>query len=558
MSILINVLFICDEWTSLKGGLPTANRLLAINVAKWSSEKIKVYCSVLDCDDNDREDAERNGVTLVKAAQIPCLQPEEWLKFPPPEIGQLDVVVGHGGQFGPAAYFIKKYTNCKWVQFLHAFCLDIGKCKVTESRNALERYEEKHRYEIELCKAADKVVTFGPGLQSKYQPWLRSMQVEVITPGILEDFSNDLTQQLDEGRGEVSEVFYVFVFGRGTWKDLELKEYDIIGNAIASLGENFKLHFVGSPPVQHELIMEWFQNKSKITANQLTVLSYKTPEELKEIQRNPADLVALPSHTEGFGMTAHEALSGGVPILVSNQSGIAKALEKVKGGSSVIINGGANEWATKIEQLSKQTREERLFNAKCLRENYGKIYPWDTQLEWFEKMICDLVEASGSNGKGQSERKRPWKGVAQGRCVQRKLQDKEDQLQQPNSSVQRKQGSECQEPEHVSQSMNALEKVAPPGTKLKEEIVTRFDRESLSQSLIGNEWRRLGRQLDVDEAKLASIDSKFKDEEEKAYQLLMHWGNKNGSDATYSVLCVSLCNVSRKDLAQAICFQKVS
>ena len=41
----INVLFVCDEWNSSKGGLATFNREFAIKFAKASSEDFAVHCS---------------------------------------------------------------------------------------------------------------------------------------------------------------------------------------------------------------------------------------------------------------------------------------------------------------------------------------------------------------------------------------------------------------------------------------------------------------------------------------------------------------------------------
>ena len=47
----VNVLFVCDEWGSSKGGLSTFNRELAANLAKISTDNIKVHCYV--CDSNE-------------------------------------------------------------------------------------------------------------------------------------------------------------------------------------------------------------------------------------------------------------------------------------------------------------------------------------------------------------------------------------------------------------------------------------------------------------------------------------------------------------------------
>ena len=42
----IDVMFICSEWGSSKGGLSTFNREIAVNLAKYSKERIKVHCFV--------------------------------------------------------------------------------------------------------------------------------------------------------------------------------------------------------------------------------------------------------------------------------------------------------------------------------------------------------------------------------------------------------------------------------------------------------------------------------------------------------------------------------
>ena len=44
----INVLFVCDEWNSSKGGLATFNRKFAINLAKASSEDfVRNFCVIV-------------------------------------------------------------------------------------------------------------------------------------------------------------------------------------------------------------------------------------------------------------------------------------------------------------------------------------------------------------------------------------------------------------------------------------------------------------------------------------------------------------------------------
>ncbi|XP_022804734.1 uncharacterized protein LOC111341951 [Stylophora pistillata] len=109
-----------------------------------------------------------------------------------------------------------------------------------------------------------------------------------------------------------------------------------------------------------------------------------------------SDLVALPSRTEGFGLVALEAISSGVPILVSGESGVAEALQKVEGGNSVIVESDddAVEWARRISEVSNQSPKEREAKARQLRENYRKVYSWGEQCEMFKGLIENVVKTA--------------------------------------------------------------------------------------------------------------------------------------------------------------------
>jgi len=117
----IDVLFICNEWGSFKGGLPTFNREFAVNLATAASDRIKVHCYVCSSSEEDRLDANKRRVNLITAQPIPgSNDPMEWLKIPPPELPRQDVVVGHGRKFGSPAYFISERIKCKWIHFVHS------------------------------------------------------------------------------------------------------------------------------------------------------------------------------------------------------------------------------------------------------------------------------------------------------------------------------------------------------------------------------------------------------------------------------------------------------
>ena len=398
----IDILAICDEWKTSKGGLSAFNRELVINLAKVSGENVNIHCYVSQSDDADREDAKKNGVNLVTAQKIPGTEnPHEWLKFPPPELPNIDIVIGHGRKFGLPACFIKKIMNkfklpCKLLQFLHVYCLELGKYKTSKSSadfpagDSIHDNEGKHRDEVDLCEEADAVVAVGKALQQNYQRCLPDIEVHDFTPGIFDSFvSNQPPQQLPLAEDE---EFTCLVCGRASQEDRSLKGYDIIANAIGNLGEPFKLLFIGSPAGRQRQVETWFLKETKIQREQLTIRGYVDQKQLKKLIRT-SDVVALPSRTEGFGLVALEAISADANVLVSKRAGISRVLQTIENGNSVIVKShdDPKEWANRIRQLSYQTLKERRERAVCLRKSYAKKYSWEEECQKILSLIKKLV-----------------------------------------------------------------------------------------------------------------------------------------------------------------------
>ena len=395
----IDILAICDEWKPSKGGLSAFNRELVINLAKESRGKVNVHCYVSESDEADREDAKKNGVNLVTAQKIPgTANPHEWLKFPPPEIPNVDVVIGHGRKFGLPAYFIKKFIPSKLLQFVHVYCPDLGKYKTLKRTanclrpDTIDENEGKHADEKELCEVADAVVAVGPALQQKYQRDLADIDVQVFTPCISASFLVNQPPRWQGAGAEGLKDFTCLVCGRADFEDRELKGYDVIANAIGSLGKKFQLKFVGSPACKQRKLEKWFLKNTNITREQLTICRFVDQSQLKKLFCS-SDVVVLPSRVEGFGLVALEAISADTNVLVSKQAGISQALQTVEGANCVIVEShdDPNEWANKIRQLSNQTVQERREKAICLRENYAKTYSSQEECQKLLSLIETLV-----------------------------------------------------------------------------------------------------------------------------------------------------------------------
>ena len=394
----INVMFVCGEWGSKKGGISTFNRELAVNVAKISNDRIRVHCYVSESSEAERKDASSRVVNLITAQRSPgSNDPLDWLRIPPSDLLHPDMVVAHGRKFGGAANVIRRIANCRWIHFVHVNCEALGKhkleCSVTA--DAIADNEEKNRQELELCRASDLVVAVGSLLQRKYQRSLPDITIKVITPGIFEEYANPTATRSERELSE--EEFSIFMFGRGSFEDFALKGYDIVGKAVASLERKFELTFVGAAQDEQRKIEKWFLDETKISRNQLTIRGFCSYEEVKKMLRE-ADLVVMPSRTEGFGLVALEAISAGVPVLISSETGIAKALQDLEDGMSVVVTSDASdEWANRIRRLSGKTRGDRNTNALRLREQYKLKYSWEKECKKFEEMILELVKGTDKN-----------------------------------------------------------------------------------------------------------------------------------------------------------------
>ena len=278
---------------------------------------------------------------------------------------------------------IRKYHKCKWIHVVHTDPEELGIYK--EYTNPISNAQKKHETEVELCELADLVVPVGPKLYKAFHSYLASCKEEQyffkFTPGILAEFS-ELKQGLDK-----REVCKVLCFGRGDSEDFKLKGFDIAARAVAKLSHCILL-FVGAAKDKLEETRKRFLD-CDIPSSQLRVRAFlDSREDLKKLFCE-ADLVVMPSRTEGFGLTGLEALSAGLPILVSRKSGFGEALMKVPFGRNFVIDSDdPDQWAKAIEEFCNNDRSSRLEECEKLRDFYQKKYSWKKQCEsLIDKMI---------------------------------------------------------------------------------------------------------------------------------------------------------------------------
>ena len=326
-----------------------------------------------NCSGEDRSSAKSRNVKLIEADKTPGLEPVLCLSSPPIN-HKMDCVIGHGVHLGRLIPLIKKnpnYSHCKWIQVVHSAIEEDGMYK------NISEGEKMQETEIQLCKMADQVITIGPKLAEVYKRYLRRAKQEKkvfdLTPGIFSEFLE--VEQAAEER----ETFCILVIGSGdSCEDFNVKGYNIAAKAIAELNdESYKLKFVCPAGGKGNIVAEKLLHHG-ISHSQLIVRSFDDSREVLADLFCQMDLAIIPSRTEGFGITALKALSAGLPVLVSANSGLGKALREVAFGSQSVVNSEhPNEWAKEIKLVRQKKRKVRLSESRFLRENYLVEYSWE-------------------------------------------------------------------------------------------------------------------------------------------------------------------------------------
>ena len=370
------------------GGLSTINRHLAMLLAKHAQVNVTLLVPQFSCGEEERRAAASHNIAIREAESRPGFSdPLDWLSFPPRDIAT-DILLGHGAKLGKQAQVIRESHCCKWVQVVHTAPEELGMHK--KYPKAISKGEEKNRAEVDLCKLADAVVAVGPKLTEAYSSYLRSCEkhqdIIQLTPGTFSEFS-DVKQALIE-----SDKFKVLTFGRGDPEDFSLKGYDIVAKAIAELKDSsYRLIFVGAPDGKQEEVAENLL-QSGISKDQLFVRKFvKSKERLKELFCE-VDLCIMPSRTEGFGLTSLEALSAGLPILVSGNSGFGDALRVLPLGKPFVVESSdPEEWAKAITAVRLKDRVDRLEEIQRLRTCYEESYSWEKQCETLVQKMWSMV-----------------------------------------------------------------------------------------------------------------------------------------------------------------------
>ena len=259
---------------------------------------------------------------------------------------------------------------------MHTAPEDLGMQR--KGTDAISKGIKDNEIVVNLCRSADVVVTVGPKLKARYDSSLcvykNDHDIIQLTPGIFSEFLD--AKRVSHKRSE----FSVLIYGLIDPEDFSLKGYDLAAKAMAELkNDNYRLLVVGAPEEKLEQIADTFENCG-ISRAKLTVRSIVKDRERLVALFCQADLLLMPSRTEAFGLTALEALSAGLPVLVSENSGFGQVLSTLTSGDQFVVKSNDPcEWARQIANVRRKDIKMRLDEVRALQKYYDASYSWERE-----------------------------------------------------------------------------------------------------------------------------------------------------------------------------------
>ncbi|XP_019617593.1 PREDICTED: uncharacterized protein LOC109464923 [Branchiostoma belcheri] len=373
-----SVLMVNHEYGTFHGGPSTTNH----QVAKFLQQRgATVHATALQASEDDKKFAKEDGVILhlpVRHPRDPRPPCPEWLTFDHiiryPDIPQdLKCIVGHADVTSEAAKSIQenRCQHAKLILFNHDMPEDTEYYKETKKVMAAGK---KMKDILEDAKNADAVFSLGRRIFDHFEAKYKSLGENkprehlMFLPRPSPVFEAISVQP---GGGEK----VVLSVGRVTEVD-KLKGRDVIARAMGEVAEkitNVSLRVRGIDENDYEASKKILEENLRSGNIKPTLLPCGTQEDIAQDMQQ-AHLVLMPSRAEPFGLIGLEAIAAGIPVLISDKSGLAdmiKDLIKEKKYPAEMrhrivktsvresdLGEDAREWAKKITDTLEYSEEE--------------------------------------------------------------------------------------------------------------------------------------------------------------------------------------------------------
>ncbi|XP_035675449.1 uncharacterized protein LOC118415176 [Branchiostoma floridae] len=405
------VLLVNDEYGASKGGVSTINYQVGQMLTK---AKATVYCTALRVPQQDQEAAERYNVHLIKPYRPDGDTREpttDWLAFdyltryPKSKLPEhVDVIIGHADITDTAAQNIQNayYKEAELIMFTQVLPED------TEYFNGdLKAIKASKKEGMMLDKVVNAKAAFSVGkrtynhFDTKYKASKKPQSHHIFLPKLSEMY---LATNVTPG-GEEKVVLSI-----GRVREMEkLKGYDIAGPAMGDVAKeipNARWCVCCDNENDYETSKKILEDNLNSGDLKLSLLLYETQEDIKEHMMK-SHLVLMPSCSEPFGLVGLDAIAAGIPVLISDKTGLAEMIlnlveqEKLSAEHRHVIvktsvndsdtAGDAKRWASKIVDILKYSKSEFEKAARLKQELVESRY-WEESHRNFLQ-VCGITTA---------------------------------------------------------------------------------------------------------------------------------------------------------------------
>ena len=315
-------------WGSAYGGINSFNRDFCCALAKCLT--CAVACVVPAASGEEREDAAKHEVVLLPIGADPKEEfDDEWAPrvLALEDLANVEYWIGHDivtGEF--AAKVRQRASRGQLAAIMHQSYEAYAEVKhpIADTGKALRQKE--------LFERADKAFAIGPLLHKRLQDWCAKAQL--IVPGLT----------IVEHR-PAENALKVVVFGRLTEDNALIKGIELAGHAVAEavkraqlarsgrITEDTLIKFIGTDPNDPYAgrIKSAIEKRAGLPVA-VSVLPFLSASDLGKHIRG-ANLSLMLSWHEGFGLAAWESIGAGIPLILSQRSGVYLLLDDL-GGSA--------------------------------------------------------------------------------------------------------------------------------------------------------------------------------------------------------------------------------
>jgi glycosyltransferase involved in cell wall biosynthesis len=391
----ISILLLCTSWRSTDGGIQTVNRRIAEALA---ARGLEVHVAVFSPTAADVESAKASGVRLHDAGTNYLGVQSLVSKLKP------QVVCGHAALTADIEAVLRKAEpDLILLHFLHHDPQRLETLKEHRTEKERARYERTKR-EVDSAANADLVIAVGSVLYDAYSPRLAATEQR---PAL---FALDLGIERRNVKPVTDEVVLPEVQVIARTDSVAIKGLDLFARAGAHALQKLQIDpklrdlkpaFVirGGKEGADELAERLREVGKKITPRfDIQVRPFST--DAGEMQWNwrLARLAVMPSRAEGYGLAAVEALSQGVPVIVSSESGVGRLIREH--GSNTEYRRFVwqyDESDSAVEQLAQQMidlladQQASSVMAIELRDKLAEFASWESAAKRLEAEITALI-----------------------------------------------------------------------------------------------------------------------------------------------------------------------